>query len=112
MAYVKASVRREQLLAAARRVMARDGVAGTTLRAVAAEAGVPLGTLHYVFPSKELLLRGVIEVVTKNIAEVLSAADTSGGLEQALRRALADYWTDVVVADPQLQLLQYELALY
>lgn len=30
------------------------------MRAVSAEAGVPLGTLQYVFPSKQGLLKAVI----------------------------------------------------
>lgn len=53
MAYVKAAERHEQIVAAAIRVLSKVGVPGTTLRAVAAEAGIPLGTLHYVFPSRE-----------------------------------------------------------
>ena len=48
MAYVEASVRRGQVVAAARAALIRDGVGRTTLRGVAAEAGIPLGTLHYV----------------------------------------------------------------
>ena len=101
MVYVKATERREQLVAAARQVMMREGVGGTTLRAVAAEADVPLGTLHYVFPSKELLLRAVIEDVMEEIAGLLAkAADTGSGLEHALRRGVEDYWARLVVASP------------
>ena len=61
--YVKADVRRAQLIAAAREVLERDGMAGATLRAVAAQAGVPLGTVHYIFATKEQLLRAVLEDV-------------------------------------------------
>ncbi len=50
MAYIKATEREGQIVAAAMRVLSDVGVAGTTLRGVAAEAGIPLGTLHYVFP--------------------------------------------------------------
>ena len=70
MAYVKASERRAQLVVAARAVLCRDGVAGTTLRAVAAEAEVPLGTLHYVFPTKELLITAVLEDVRDEVSAV------------------------------------------
>ena len=68
MAYIKASERRGQLVAAARAVLAPDGVAGTTLRAVATEAKVPLGTLHYVFPTKDLLITAVIPGVTDEVS--------------------------------------------
>jgi len=111
--YVKSSERREQLVAAARRVLTRDGVGGTTLRAVAAEADVPLGTLHYVFPSKELLLKAVIEDVREDIAEVLKVADTKSGLEHAIRNGVEGFWTQLVVGgDPRLQLMQHELVIY
>ncbi|WP_018181020.1 TetR/AcrR family transcriptional regulator [Jongsikchunia kroppenstedtii] len=114
MAYVEAAVRRGQLIRAARSVLARTGVAKTSLRAVATEAGVPLGTLQYVFPGKELLLRAVIEDVVDEIAEVLRAlADAEHGLEHAIRTALTSFWTQLV--DEQHwgdQLMQYELTVY
>ena len=113
MAYVKASLRSAQLIEAARQVLARDGVQGTTLRGVASEAGVPLGTLHYVFPSKEQLLRGVIEHVTDEIAQVLEdAAHTDQGLEHAIRAGLDTFWTRLVADERWLQVMQYELVMY
>ena len=113
MAYVEASVRRGQLIAAARSALARDGVAKTSLRAVAAEAGVPLGTMQYVFPSKELLLRAVIEDVMDEIVEVLKAmADADHGLEHGIRTGLASFWEQLVEGDQGLQLMQYELTVY
>ena len=113
MAYVKAAERSGQLVAAAREVLARDGVASATLRAVAAEAGVPLGTLHYVFPSKELLLKAVIEDVVDEIAEVLNgAANVDKGLGYAIRHGIEDFWSQLVEGHPNLQLMQYELTAY
>ena len=112
MAYVKASERRGQLVAAARAVLSRDGVAGTTLRAVAAEAKVPLGTLHYVFPSKEQLITAVIEDVTDEVSAVFRAAETDAGLEHAIRHGLDNYWRQLVVNDPQLALMRHELFVY
>lgn len=113
MAYVEAAVRRPQLIAAARAALARDGVAKTSLRAVAAEAGVPLGTMQYVFPTKELLLRAVIEDVVDQIADVLKAlADANHGLEHAIRTALTSFWNQLVEAHRGLQLMQYELTVY
>ena len=112
MAYVKASERRGQLVAAARAVLSRDGVAGTTLRAVAAEAKVPLGTLHYVFPSKELLITAVIQDVTDEVSAVFSAAETDGGLDHAIRHGLDNYWKQLVINDPQVALMRHELFLY
>ena len=113
MAYVKATVRSGQLVEAARRVLARDGVQGTTMRGVAAEAGVPLGTLSYVFGSKEQMLKAVIEDVTEEIANLLrDLAETDKGLEQAIRAGLDSFWTRLVVDERWLQVMQYELVMY
>jgi AcrR family transcriptional regulator len=111
--YIKATERREQLVAAARQVMMREGVGGTTLRAVATEADVPLGTLHYVFPSKEQLLRAVIEDVMEEIAGLLAkTADTGSGLENALRQGVEDYWSRLVIGQSESHLMQHELIIY
>jgi len=49
--------RRAHLVDVALRVAARSGLDGVTVRAVAREAGVSLGTVHYCFDGKEDLLR-------------------------------------------------------
>ena len=113
MPYVEASVRSKQLVAAARRVLIRDGAGRLTMRAVAAEAGVLLGTVTYVFKSKEMLLRAVIEDVTTEIAEVLkSSVDTGRGLERAIRQGLEHFWATLVEDQEGLQIIQYELTIY
>jgi AcrR family transcriptional regulator len=113
MPYVEASVRSRQLVEAARRVLIRDGVGRLTMRAVAAEAGVLLGTVTYVFKSKEMLLRAVIEDVVAEIAEVLrSSADTGRGLEHAIREGVRRFWTTLVEDQEGLQIIQYELVIY
>ena len=112
MAYVRASERRGQLVTAARAVLRRDGVAGTTLRAVASEAAVPLGTLHYVFPAKEQLITAVLEDVRDEVSAVFQAAQTNAGLGHAIRHGLHSYWNQLVVDDPALALMRHELFLY
>lgn len=112
MARVEAAVRSRQLVAAAREVLARDGVANTPLRAVAAEGDVPLGTMQYVFPTRELLLRAVIEDVVTEIRDVFtSSAHTGDGLAHALRVGLRAFW-DGLVSNRNLQIMQYELTMY
>jgi AcrR family transcriptional regulator len=56
--------RRNELIEAAIRVIARDGLAAASTRAIVSEAGMPLGSLHYIFASREDLLRAVVEQVT------------------------------------------------
>lgn len=113
MPYIEASERSRRSVAAARAVMARTGVAGTTLRAVAAEAGVPLGTLQYVFPTKEQLLEAVIESVVDEIAVLLDTSlPAEGGLERAIRDGMTTFWATLVTDQVQLQLLHGELLHY
>lgn len=54
----KAERTREQIVGAALRLFRRQGYQGTTMRAVAAEAGVSVGSAYYYFSSKEELLQG------------------------------------------------------
>jgi AcrR family transcriptional regulator len=53
--------RREQILEAALRVFARNGYARSTNKDVAQEAGITPGLIYHYFPSKEALLKAVIE---------------------------------------------------
>lgn len=57
--------RRRQLIQAAIRVISAKGVAAATSRAIAREAGMPLGSVHYAFANQESLLDAVIAVVTE-----------------------------------------------
>ena len=111
--YVEAAVRRRQLVASARSVLMRDGVARTSLRAIAEEAGIPLGTLQYVFPSKDLLLRAVTEDVVEELAALLKEDVELGGvLEGAIRHGVSAFWFGLVAEKRDLQLMQYELTTY
>lgn len=113
MAYVKAAERHEQIVAAAIRVLSQVGVPGTTLRAVAAEADIPLGTLHYVFPSKDQMLRAVIAAVIDDVvATVNDSLELDRGLAHAMSHGVMTFWSALVEGDVGVQVMQYELALY
>jgi AcrR family transcriptional regulator len=114
MVYVESAVRSRQIVAAARVVITRDGVAGTTVRAVAQEAGIPLGTLQYVFPTKQQLLRAVIEGLVEELASnLLSSVSPDADLEYAIGHGIRTFWNDLVVGDAEgVQLAQYELTTY
>jgi DNA-binding transcriptional regulator YbjK len=61
--------RREQILEAALRVIGRAGRQAVTHRAVAEEAGVPLGSTTYYFDSRDDLLRQALEHVAASEVE-------------------------------------------
>jgi TetR/AcrR family transcriptional regulator, transcriptional repressor of bet genes len=56
-------VRRGQLLAAAFEVASQKGIGGLTVRAIAAEARVSHGLVHFHFESKDRLIRALLEWV-------------------------------------------------
>jgi AcrR family transcriptional regulator len=62
---------RAEILAAARRVMARQGFATTTGRQVAAEAGVAIGTVFLHFPTMGQLAETMLD---ETVATALAAA--------------------------------------
>jgi AcrR family transcriptional regulator len=100
------------LLAAAARVMARDGIAQTTTRAITEEAGMPRGSFHYCFPSKDELLRELITVVVGDMVQAArDAPGERGDLLQRLRTGLRALWGSVT-EHPDEQLVLYELTTY
>lgn len=109
---IPAEQRRAELVAAAIRVVSRDGVAAATTRAIVAEAGMPLGAFHYVFASRDELLDAVIETVTasERLTAELHAADAAS-LEDALRAGL-DAYVDLLEADPANELTLLELGIF
>lgn len=84
------AARREELAAAVWRLVGREGIAGATVRAVAAESGWSMGAIRHYFSTHDELLRFALEVMTRRISErvlALYADYRSGDVERA-RRAL------------------------
>jgi TetR/AcrR family transcriptional regulator, regulator of biofilm formation and stress response len=112
MARVQAKVRREQLIDAAVRVAARDGVAATTTRAVATEAGASLASVHYCFESKQELLQEVlISIINELTGEAPAGAPDGASVAEMARADLTALWA-VVEREPGKQQVTYELTHY
>jgi AcrR family transcriptional regulator len=100
--------RRDQLVAAALAVATRDGLERTTMRAIAAEAGVALGVLHYCFTDKAEIMRAVARHIhTQGLNVALAAA--GGGDPEALVEHVVTAYAGVVTGAREQYLLQYEL---
>lgn len=109
--------RRTELAEAALKVMRRDGAWTMTTRAVAAEADVPHGAIHYAFGGKEGLLRAVIAADVESAAAIFAGGvgfvgegAAEGSPAEVLHSAFRRY-TDRVVADPETELVLQELTL-
>ncbi|HEU4756055.1 MAG TPA: helix-turn-helix domain-containing protein, partial [Agromyces sp.] len=57
--------RREQIIAATLRLVARDGFAGVTLRDVAAEVGVVHGLIRHYFATREQLVAAAFDAAVR-----------------------------------------------
>ncbi|MEV0225595.1 TetR/AcrR family transcriptional regulator [Streptomyces sp. NPDC050704] len=112
MARMPSAERRRQLTEAAIRAMTRDGVAKTTTRSIAAEAGVSLSVFHYCFDSKQALVESVITTITDHYVTVVKdAIRPRPTLRETVRAGFQAYW-DHVSAHPGEHLLTYELTQY
>ena len=82
---------RERILDATLRVLARRGVAGVSMRAVAREADVAIGLTNYHFENKIRLISAALERIGDTDMELVAQDDTAppaDRLRRALQRAL------------------------
>ncbi|MER8237312.1 TetR/AcrR family transcriptional regulator [Streptomyces sp. NPDC101490] len=107
--HLSADVRRELLVAAALRVMKRDGIAAASTRAICAEAGMPHGAFHYCFRSKQELYAALLAAdISIDLDAAWGAVTPDTDPAATLRALLRVYWT-AVEADPEAQLVLREL---
>ncbi|MDO4888675.1 MAG: TetR/AcrR family transcriptional regulator [Actinomycetaceae bacterium] len=106
---ISADERRKQLVAAALRVMKRDGIAAASIRAICAEAGMPHGAFHYCFHSKKelyaALLTGDIEI---DLGAVWPHISPDASPYENIRTLLLAFWSQIE-ADPDAQLVLFDL---
>jgi AcrR family transcriptional regulator len=113
MARIAATERREALVRAALAVIARDGVHAATTRAITAEAGMSLASFHYAVPSRDDLLRDVVELVvgSQDVAAFGTLDLHAPDLRTAVRAVLGSF-LDIVRADPAREQAMFELTQY
>lgn len=107
--------RRRELTETAVTVMARDGAWALTTRALAKEAGVPHGSVHYAFSSKDELMRSVLRLDLTHLSDLASAQQDRliGGRDDVVA-AVADLFTayaESVLAEPEKEIAYFELSL-
>jgi TetR/AcrR family transcriptional repressor of mexJK operon len=80
---------RAAILRAARPIMLRDGLGGTTLDRVAAEGGIAKMTLYRHFPGKEALFEGLVTATCESMRDGLENAPTAD-TDKPIANRLAD----------------------
>jgi AcrR family transcriptional regulator len=97
---------REEILDAARRVLVRNGIAATTLDAVAREVGVSKTAIYYYFPSKDALffelvfgaIQSQAQAVHDAVAKAHDGADALRAIVQESVNAFAPRLDDFRLA--------------
>jgi AcrR family transcriptional regulator len=98
---------RAAILAAAREAFATKGYAGTSVRAVAAAAGVDSALVHHYFGSKDDLFLAALEIPVdpREVLRPAIAAGVDGAAERMLRVFLS-VWDDPELRLPLLGLVR------
>src|SRR5437899_3167723 len=97
-----APLRREQIVRATIRCLAREGYTRLTMKKVAREAGVSQGILHYYFADKRAMLVATLTAVSRDVDRRVAAAQSRAPREPAARlRALVRTCLDVAVDRPE-----------
>jgi AcrR family transcriptional regulator len=71
--------RRQSLIEATARVLARDGATGASVRPIAIEAGVSPGLINHYFAGIEALIAATYSVVGEQVSNALAAAVAAAG---------------------------------
>ena len=77
--------RRSAILIAARRLLARHGFEGVTMRDLARESGVTVPTLYNIFANKEAVIAEAIEELVRLQLSMASRHGSARGLERIVR---------------------------
>jgi TetR/AcrR family transcriptional regulator, transcriptional repressor of bet genes len=80
--------RKKQILEAAYKVASRKGLAGFTVREVAAEAGLSLGLVHFHFKTRDALMRSLLDWIL-DTTTVLHLTPQVASITSPLDRLLA-----------------------
>lgn len=82
--------RREQLAEAAWRVIRRDGVEGASVRSVADEAGMSLGSLRHYFTTQSELLEFSMRLVSERVNKRIQNMTYSGNPRQDIEAIISE----------------------
>ena len=99
----------DDIIWTAARLFRERGIAGTSMRGVARESGILLGSLTYRYPTKSALLLAVMQAGVQRAVVAIEAAvaEVDPPLER-LRVALRVHLNQLLAADSAVWLLLYE----
>jgi AcrR family transcriptional regulator len=84
------AARREEILAAARRIFAARGFRGTTIADIAEEAGIALGTIYLYFPSKEAVFAALNQRLGEIVAGAVQSVAPTRSVQETVRKRVRE----------------------
>jgi len=100
---VDPEIRREALIDASLRCLAREGHEGLSVRRIAAEAGVSVGLINHYFPSIDMLIADAYETLATDIAgRMAKAAEQAEGSPRERLAKLIEACFAPEIMDPSL----------
>lgn len=102
--------RRAEIVEAGLNVAMREGVESVTVRRVAQEAGISLGTVHYCFDDKDAMLRAMGRAIAMRASEPVLSALEVGPDRTALAEAAVDALLVGLKQHQHMRLLTFEFA--
>jgi len=97
---VRTDLYREHILEVAEQVFAERGFEAAKLQDIGAQAGVSMGTIYAVFPSKEDLFRAILDLRGNDILVAARAAVDAQRDPRAALDRLIDAYLDFFIAHP------------
>ena len=104
--------RRIEIVRAALRVIADQGVQGATTRAIVAEAGMSLASFHYAFESRDEMMEELIAyVVESQTVAAFSTIAFGSDIRTTVRNGLQAF-LETIINDPSHEQVLFELMLF
>ncbi|WP_158811009.1 TetR/AcrR family transcriptional regulator [Beijerinckia sp. L45] len=108
----KSADTRAAIVRGALQALEAHGIANTTTRKIASEAGVRLATLHYHFDSKDTLLLAVLDALVAELTQILRAeTQATECLDDRIAGLVRAAWRYAEQTAAK-QIVQFELTLY
>lgn len=104
----RARTRREEILEGAAEMFAEHGYRGASLRDISRHIGISHPGLMHHFPSKEILLDSVIDLLEAHAQRILDQLETMSADPEAMQRALAVHWSPTALPTQLLATLGAE----
>lgn len=93
---------RQEIIAASHRLFLEQGFHGTTMRQIAKESGLALGSLYTHFPGKDELFQAVFDAYNPYLLLLLALENSQGATAEDLVRTSARRMVNALAARPDL----------